>query len=381
MRIILNVDAIAPPLTGIGRYALELAQGLSGRDDIEDIRYYSAYRWVASPDAALARGGSLAIMRRHVPGKRAAMRTYFWARQNLFNRQTRSCFSDYLLHTPNYLLFRHEGPSVATLHDFSWMHYPEHHPRERIDIMQREMPKTYAQATRFITDSEFVRQEAITLVGLDPDRIDVVPLGVDAAYRPLSSAETEPVLQRYSLAHGGYLLAVATIEPRKNLERLLHAYAALPTVTRRRFPLVLIGVKGWHAEGIERLAAPLAESGEVLRLGYVPEADLPALYAGARAFAFVSLHEGFGLPPLEAMASGVPVLASNTTALPEVIGDAGHLVDPLCVDAIRAGLEHVLLDDDWRAATIPRGLQQAANFTWSACVDRTVDVYRKAIAA
>lgn len=381
MRLILNVDAIAPPLTGIGRYALELAQGLAGHDEIDAIRYYSAYRWVATPDEALQRGGSLAIMRKHVPGKRTAMRTYFWARQKLFSRQTRSRCSDWLLHTPNYILFRHGGPSVATLHDFSWMHYPEHHPRERIDIMQREMPKTYEQATRFITDSEFVRQEAIDLVGLDPERIDVVPLGVDAAYQPMPAADTLDVLQRYALVHGEYLLAVATIEPRKNLERLLRAFAALPPATRKRYPLVLIGVRGWHVEGIERLAAPLVESGEVLRLGYVPEFDLPALYAGARAFAFVSLHEGFGLPPLEAMASGVPVLASDTTSLPEVIGDAGHLVDPLDVDAIRDGLEHVLLDDDWRASAIERGLQRAALFTWQACVDQTVAVYRRALAA
>lgn len=380
MRVILNVDAITPPLTGIGRYALELARGLRDAEDVDDVRFYSAYRWLNSAEAALGANAVLASLRQHLPLKSLALRGYFWMRQRAFDRLAKQRYRNYLLHSPNYMLFRHVGPSIATLHDFSWVHFPEYHPRERIDLMRREMPRTYRQATAFITDSEFVKREAMQLAGLASERIHVVPLGVDPAYRPMAPTEIGPTLIRHGLEAGQYLLAVSTLEPRKNLVRLLQAYGALEPSLRSRFPLVLVGVRGWHAESIECLATRLEATGDLRRLGYVPESDLPAIYGGARAFAFVSLHEGFGLPPLEAMASGVPVLCSNATSLPEVVGDAARLVDPLDESAIRQGLEQVLTDDPWREAAVAAGLARATAFTWQRCVRETLQVYRKVVA-
>lgn len=381
MHVILNVDAITPPLTGIGRYALELVRGFRDHPEIDDIKYFSAYRWMKQPDTEQTANRLLAVARKHLPMKKHALSGYFWLRQRLFNHHVSGRFGSYLLHSPNYILMRHSGPTVATIHDFSWVHFPEFHPKERIALMQREMPRTFAEGTRFITDSEFVKQEAIKIAGVPAEKIRVVPLGVDPAFRPMPQAECETTLQRYGLAGKSYLLAVATIEPRKNLARLLRAYASLPGDVRARYPLVLVGVRGWHASAMEKMMAPMTAAGELIPLGYVAEADLPALYACAHAFAFVSLHEGFGLPLLEAMACGIPTVTSNVSSLPEVSGDAAWLVDPTDEEQIRDGLLRSLQDDKWRSMSRQEGLARARQFTWTQCVAGTLEAYKEAMAA
>jgi alpha-1,3-rhamnosyl/mannosyltransferase len=207
--------------------------------------------------------------------------------------------------------------------------------------------------------------------------VTAVPLGVGAEFRPHTAAELRPLMTKLKLDVAGYSLCVATIEPRKNVDRLLSAYEALPPALRRRFPLVLAGAAGWRsAETHARIVR--AQSEDWLRyLGFVSQDELPRLYAGARLFVYPSLYEGFGLPVLEAMASGTPVITSNVSSLPEVVGGAARLVEPQDVDSIRAALEDVLQDDDWRGAASAAGLVRAASFTWSECVDRTVSVYKK----
>jgi alpha-1,3-rhamnosyl/mannosyltransferase len=378
MRVILNVDAIQPPLTGIGHYALQLARGLRRHRAIGDVRFFSAYRWLADPEQALRDNRALGYVRKRVPFKTLALHLYNFARSQMFRWQARN-LRDYVLHTPNYILMPFPGPAVTTVHDLSYLHYPQHHPRERIAFMERQMPRTLAQAAMIVTDSEFVRRELIERLGISAARIQTVPLGVEESFHPYALAERDLVLTRYDLARLPYLLVVATLEPRKNLPRLVDAYSRLPDALRRRHPLVIAGARGWLTEALERRLEPLERGGQVKRLGYIPQEDLPLLYAGAWAFAFPSIYEGFGLPLLEALRSGVPALTANRSSLPEIAGDAALLVDPEDVDAIAAGLERLLTDEAWRALAVERGLRQAQGFSWERCVEETVAVYRTAL--
>jgi len=380
VNVILNVDAITRPLTGIGRYALRLARGLHGHAAIDNLRYFSAYKWIADPERALHENRGIAAIRRYVPAKSLAMRAYFATRQRIFDRLARQ-FGDYILHSPNYLLFEHSGPRVCTVHDLSWLHFPNYHPVERVDIMHRRMPRTLQIADIVITDSEFVRREVIELFGLEPRRVRAIPLGVDDIFRPRSAEETQSVLASLGLHHNGYVLALATLEPRKNLGRLLDAFEQLDPALRRRFPLVLAGAKGWRAENLIERFDRLAQRGEAVRLGFVPEHALPCLLAGARALAFPSIYEGFGLPPLEAMASGVPVVASSASSIPEVTGDVALLIAAEDVDGLTNALTKALTDELWRVEAVARGIQRAQQFHWDACVDATVQIYREVATA
>lgn len=376
MRVIFNVDAVSAPLTGIGRYALELARGLATHPDIAQLRLYSAYHFVDDVEHALRANRAIAAVRRNIPLRGLALEAYAAMRNGLFRLHARGS-AGHILHTPNYILLPFDGPSLTTVHDLSWLRFPEAHPRERVRFMDRHLPRSLEQASRVLTDSNFVADELVEHMALPRERIRVIPLGVDSSFRPRSDVQLQAALARHQLTPGGYTLVVATQEPRKNLERLTRAWADLPTTLQRRWPLVIVGARGWLNDSLERTLAPLEARGQLRRLGYVSEAELPLLYAGAHAFAFASLYEGFGLPVLEAMASGVPTLTSDCSSLPEVAGGAALLVDPLDQDAMRTGLQRLLEDELWRTDARTKGLARARDFTWDACVQRTVAVYRE----
>nr|WP_255423134.1 glycosyltransferase family 1 protein [Undibacterium sp. LX40W] len=171
---------------------------------------------------------------------------------------------------------------------------------------------------------------------------------------------------------------VSTIEPRKNLSNLIAAYSKLPSAMRQRWPLVLVGGKGWNSEEIHAQIEQATAQSWLKYLGYVPQAHLPLLYAGARLFTYPSLYEGFGLPIAEAMASGVPVLTSNCSSMPEVAGTAALLVEPRDVDQMCVELERGLSDNVWRTLAIPKGLERASQLTWDTCVDKTLLAYKMA---
>lgn len=375
LKLILNVDAISAPLTGIGVYTRELAQGLERSPDLAGLKLFSAYRWVGNSEQAFQVNRTIQSVRRLLPFKRAALEGYTRLRAELFRLNARR-LRDHVLHAPNFVLMPFDGPCVATVHDISYLRYPQFHPRERVRFLERHLPPTLQRADALIVDSAYVRDELVSVLGVDAAKLHVVPLGVDAAFRPQGEAAVAAVLAAHGLRWQGYLLVVATQEPRKNLERLVQAYAGLDAATRARLPLVVVGARGWLDAPLARVLEPLERRGEVRRLGFVADAQLPALYAGAAGFAFPSLYEGFGLPLLEAMASGVPVLTSNAACMPEVVGTAALCVDPLDVDAIRSGLGRLIGDEGWRAQARTAGLAQAAGYSWQRTVAATLQVYR-----
>lgn len=384
--LILAIDALTPPLTGIGRYTFELAQGLGRHSQIGQLRCFADGRWAARPAETLPQVGGIAAsaasglsdLRRALAANRLAVRAYHLLIPQLARWQLRKERSA-LFHSPNYSLPPYPGRAVATVHDLSHVLFPQFHPAARVDYMTRAFPQTLARATHLITDAESVRAELMERHRWPADRITAVPLGVDPSFQPRGNSATEALLRRHGLRHGGYSLFVGTIEPRKNLDRLLDAYAALPANLRRDFPLVIAGARGWQSQATHARMAQAQSAGWLHYLSYLPQAELPLLFAGARLFVYPSLYEGFGLPVLEAMASGVPVITSNVASIPEVAGDTGRLVDPESVDEMTAALLQLLPDDGWLRRAAAAGLERSRAFTWQRCVDRTVAVYQRVL--
>lgn len=387
MKVIFAVDAIFPPLTGIGRYAWELASRLAANARIDDLRLLAMAGW-ASDLASLTGGlwpapavtpsrfanGAVLGLRKKLSGQIWAVQGYSLLMQT-WRRHLLRHFDDHLYHSPNFFLPDFPGRSIATVHDLSIYRFPESHPDARRKLFDLEMSRTLRRADHILVDSEFARREVIDYFGWPNTKVTAVHLGVSAAFHPRTEPEARPVLGRYGLGWKRYALCVSTVEPRKKIIELLDAYEVLPDRLRQDFPLVLAGAPGWLNDDILARLERGGRSGWVRHLGFVPDADLPSLYAGAHAFCYPSIYEGYGLPVLEAMASGVPILAANRSSLPEVADGAAWLVDPEDHDAMREGLRNLLENDTWRASATRLGVEIARRATWDRCAERTIAVY------
>ena len=376
MKVILNVDAITGPLTGIGNYAMQLACGLPKNPNIEDFKLYSSHRWIKDADHALKANQTLASLRKNIPLKGPALKLYTWQKNLWFKNKSKPMNKDYILHSPNYLLMPFEGPSVTTIHDLSFLRYPETHPKERVELLEKQLPLSIAQADAIITDSDYIKTEVQHILGVPEDKIHVVPLGVSTDYRPHSEAESTPILKKYNLDNLKYLLSVATLEPRKNLNSLIDAYLLLPKKTREEYKLVIVGARGWLSKNLQHRIEMLVKRGDIISLGYIQIEDLPHIYSGSSGFVLPSLYEGFGLPLLEAMAAGIPVLTSTSSSLPEVAAGAAILTNANDIEDISAGMIKLLEDQKWREKAIQKGLKRAQKYSWQKCINSTIKVYQ-----
>ena len=383
MKIILSVDSVRYPLTGIGRYTYELASALQMRSDLS-LLMLSGDRLVATltsdrsdPQSAqdMPRSLSQAIYRR-LRRSRTAVETAKALKDALAKHSLRK-HKGAIFHGTNFYLGDYNGPSVATFHDISVFTFAHYHPPERVSFMQRQMKITMDRADMLITVSNSARKEIACYFGYPLEKIRAIPLGCSDAFRPRATSETRSVLERYGLEHGRYVLFTGTVEPRKNIEGLLDAYSALPEQLRTNYPLVIAGFQGWKSERLHARIAAAANAGWARYLGYARGEDLPLLYAGAHLFIFPSHYEGFGLPVLESMASGVPVVCSSSSSLPEVVGDAALTCKPEDTDGLRELIRRGLDDTQWRLGARARGLKRAAEFSWHRCAEQTVEVYRQ----
>lgn len=387
MKVVFAVDAIFAPLTGIGRYAHEIAIRLPLVADIESVQYLGMWGWMSTAggstedsrlETSFQMNPVLAKLRRSMSKNILAVEVYDKVAENWRKRLLRRARGA-IFHSPNYFLPEHDGPTVATVHDLSIYRFPEMHPRASRRYFDLSFERSLKRADALITDSETVRQEIISDFSVPAERITAVHLGVDASFRPYSNLEVSDVLERYRLCYGGFMLAVATLEPRKKLDNLIEAYGLLPIQIRKNYPLVIVGSAGWLNERARDLIDQGQIQGWLRYLGYVHQVDLPKIYASARGFAMISIYEGFGLPVLEAMASGVPVLTSDCSCLPEVADGAALLVNPQDVVQVMSQLERLLTDDAWRYTAITKGLRRARELTWDRCVQRTSAVYRSLV--
>ncbi|WP_248744749.1 MULTISPECIES: glycosyltransferase family 1 protein [unclassified Pseudomonas] len=376
MKLVLSVEPVRFPLTGIGRYTYELALRLQTSKEITDLQFFAGRRFLPRlPTASDASGGGYGL-KRTVQKNFLAVEAYRLL-MPILRAQALKKYSDFLYHSPNYYLPPFGGKRVATFHDlspFTWAHC---HAPQLVRYLQKELKKTLERADALITDSEYIRRELAEYFSWPIERIHTVPLASSEEFHPRDYEMLQISLAKHGLVPGEYSLFVGTIEPRKNIETLLSAYARLPLALRARWPLVLTGYHGWRNDEIHLRLETARREGWARYLGFVPSEDLPLLFAGARLFTFPSLYEGFGLPVLEAMSSGVPVVCSNSSSLPEVAGNAALMCEALDVEKLTELLQKGLEDEAWRAQAITEGLLHCSAFTWQRCADETLQVYQK----
>jgi glycosyltransferase involved in cell wall biosynthesis len=274
---------------------------------------------------------------------------------------------------------------VVTIHDLGFYYYPEAHTLSQNLYLRWSTRYNARIATRVIADSVATRNDLLRYYRVPGERIEVVYPGRDEALGPVRDPEVlQDVRARYGLSEP-YLLYVGTLHPRKNLVRLVQAFSAFtkamaagPAKPKAEPQLVLAGQKGWLYEEILNQVRKLDLVDRVVFTGYVPDADLPAVLSGAVAFVFPSLYEGFGLPVLEAMACGTPVICSNVSSLPEVAGEAALQVDPLDVEALAEAIHWVISDAGLRATLVERGYEQVQRFSWQRCASQVLQVLEDA---
>jgi len=279
-----------------------------------------------------------------------------------------------LFHATEHLLPPLERiPTVLTVHDLVFKRFPQYHKALNYHYLRATMPLYCARATAIIAVSQATKTDLQSFYSIDPAKITVIPEAAAPHFAPQAPSRIRAIRQRYQLPPR-YVLFVGTLEPRKNLTRLVDACG--PLLAQELIDgLVLVGNKGWLYQGFFRHLGGLPWRDRIVMPGYVADADLPAIYAGALVTVQPSLWEGFGLPVLEAMASGAPVCASNASSLPEVGGNAARYFDPENVEEMRKVLGDVLLDADLRERMCQRGLARAASFSWRRTAQETLDVY------
>lgn len=282
-----------------------------------------------------------------------------------------------VLHVPYEFLPKMESArTVVTVHDVTFLSHPEYLDPGFVKLYSRRIHRVVEKADRIITDSENTRKELMQYTGVPRERVTTIPCGISECFRPVDDTQkVADVCRRHGVLRP-YILFVGAADEDKNLVRLAKAFARV-RAKHTDLQLVFAGKIEW---GFDRLMGQLRQLGigeGITLTGFVPDQDLPILYSGAELLAMPSLHEGFGLPALEAMACGIPVLCSNIASLPEVVGDAGLQVDPYNVDEIAQALETLLTDGNLRATCISKGLARSREHTWTAAAARVLGVYRE----
>lgn len=360
--------------TGIGRYASQLLDALVTLPDAPEIV-------LLTTECEDRQGFWRRFEHHHLPGCRL-LPSLMTLGGPLIAAAAHHYHLD-LVHDPNGIApFLTPGlsiPTIVTIHDVFAYVYPEAQARFDAWRSRTQLPLAARRATIVLTDSENSRKDILHFLRINPQRLRAIPLATEQRFKPVVDFQTcAATLQRYKVRQP-YLLYVGGINARKNIIRLLEAFA----LVHRYYPaltLVIGGKRQWRTEGIDQALGRLNLESHVHFTGYLADTDLPALYSAAKAFVFPSLYEGFGLPPLEAMACGTPVITSNASSLPEVVGEAAIMVDPYDVEGLAAAIARVLDDALLRADLRTRGLQRAALFSWERTARETIAVYEQAMA-
>lgn len=369
---------------GIGRYTRELIHALVSEAPDYAYKLFSA-RPPAVPPVSNSLPKAPNIAHRAAPlDERWLYRLWYRARLPL-PVQTFTGPVD-LFHSPDFVLPPTGGniPTILTVHDLSFIHYPNTFPANLVTYLNRVVPWSVRRATHILADSLSTKEDLRSLWGISDEKITVLYSGVNERFRPIvDDGRKIEIRKKYRLGDNPLVLAVGTVQPRKNYELLVRAFR--PVAERLPHSLVIVGGKGWLTEGLSAEIDRQQLTSRVHLAGFVDDEDLPALYSTAELLAFPSLYEGFGLPLLEAMACGVPVISSNASSLPEVVrsieGEAAILISPHDEPAWTAEMLRLLTDSDARRLLVEAGLTQSKRFTWGASARQLADLYRRLLAA
>ncbi|HWW08046.1 glycosyltransferase family 1 protein [Collimonas sp.] len=376
LTIALNSRILLAPRTGIGNYVAELAQALQQDPDL-GMHFFYGSRWrdalASVPMPGYSRWAGIA---KRLPAAYSLRRIF---EQKYFNRGVHKLRPD-VYHEPSLWPLDFDGPTVMTVHDLTHIHYPQTQPKDRLKEIERRLPSALTRVSRILVDSEFIGHEIKQHFGLPAQKVVVAPLACSAIFQPRLEQQLAVRLNKLGLNYRGFILSVGTLEPRKNLLLTLRAHARLPPLLRTRFPLLVVGMPGWQTEQLSGELSQAVSSGHVRVAGYLDQADLACVTAAAKIMVFPSLYEGFGLPVLEAMASGTPVIASDRASLPEVAAAAAAYVDPQDETGLTEQMRRLIEDDRaWMARRIA-GLERSVQFSWKKCAAITAEVYRQVAA-
>jgi len=377
MRLVVNALVLKGLQTGIGRYvrslyaALERDPHLSRRCQVYYFDGVTLDRRMPNPADPRRWAQATAAVWKLPDAVVTALRVVHWLRYEAALRRwwRRERFD--LYHETAFCPAALPGAVMAfNIHDLSLWRWPHTHPRERVWFNRLVFPRRIGYATHIIAVSDYVRREVLELLGWPADRVSAILEAPAPVFWPRNRAQVDAVRRRFSLPED-YLLFVGSLEPRKNLSTLLKALRRC----RVRAPLVLVGWDAWGDKGWLQRALDNDGNLRVVCTGFVDDETVAALYSGARALVYPSLYEGFGLPIVEAMACGCPVICSNTSAMPEVAGEAACTVDPRNPQALAEAVDRVLLDRDYRESLSKKGRARAAQFSWRETARQTLELF------
>lgn len=385
LRVILDDRCLRRTLTGVGNYVAQLLRHLPPDGDVRidpfvrtHLPRFAGGSETAPPPAKPAKTGGA-----HHPADVGGGRKPWWMRRliqgtyaSVFRFKTRGRYD--LYHEPNHVPMRTRLPTVTTIHDLSVVVHPEWHPADRVRWYEAAFEAGLRRTRRILAASEFTRREIVERLGFDAERIDVTYQGPRDAFVPQSAEQIAGARAALGVPER-FFLYVGTLEPRKNVNGLLGAYAALPLALRAEHPLLIAGAWGWKADALRRKLAEHRFRDTVRLLGFMQDEQLAALYSACTALVWPTFYEGFGLPPLEAMACGAPVIVSDVASLPEVVGQAGLRLPPADRDAWAAAMQRVADDTELVERMRAASREQAGRFSWPRCVADTCRSYRAAV--
>ncbi len=371
MRIVIDAQSLLEPMAGIGRCTISMLKALGQVDSTNQyyLYYGASFR---QKRASLPHFDNPNFHKKLIkfPG-----RIFRFLTEKTHLIPTGTFFRGYdIYHGLNYYVPALNLPSIVNIYDLSYILFPQCFTRKRLNDIKWKVAGSIKRAGRIITGSESAKADIVNLLGVPEEKVRVICFGVEDTFNPKRGGEIAAFRRKYRLPEK-FILFVGTIEPRKNIKKLIHAYNKL---NLKDTGLVIAGRCGWLFEETFREVKKLNLGDRVFFPGHIPEIDLPLLYSSASVFVFPSIYEGFGFPPLEAMACGTPVISSNTSSLPEIVGSAGILINPEDENKLAEAIESVLEDNVKRDEMAAKGLEQAKLFSWEKCAKETLKLYCEA---